>query len=66
MTERPRHSSHHGDAHLYINEGCHSGEKSDFGVMEVIVWNRALSEDEMWTSMEYLNAKLGPPPPPTG
>ena len=48
-----------GDAHLYINEG-HTGESSDFGVMEVIVWNRALSEDEMWTSMEYLNAKLGP------
>ena len=51
-----------GDAHLYINVG-HTGESSDFGVMEVIVWNRALSEDEMWTSMEYLNAKLGPPPP---
>ena len=51
-----------GDAHLYIN--LHSGEKSDFGVMEVIVWNRALSEAEMWTSMEYLNSKLGPLPPP--
>ncbi|CAE7301276.1 unnamed protein product [Symbiodinium sp. CCMP2592] len=44
-----------GDAHLYINEG-HTAESSDFGVMEVIVWNRALSEDEMWTSMEYLNS----------
>ena len=50
----------HADAHLYINEGRQTGESSDFGVMEVIVWNRALSEDEMWTSMEYLNAKLGP------
>ncbi|CAE7451379.1 pol [Symbiodinium sp. CCMP2456] len=50
-----------GDAHLYIN--LHSGEKSDFGVMEVIVWNRALSEEEMWTSMEYLSSKLGPLPP---
>ena len=48
-----------GDAHLYINDG-HFMESSDFGVMEVIVWNRALSEDEMWTSMEYLNSKLGP------
>ena len=48
-----------GDVHLYINDG-HYMESSDFGVMEVIVWNRALSEDEMWTSMEYLNAKLGP------
>ena len=26
--------------------------------MEVITWRRALSEDEMWTSMEYLNWKL--------
>ena len=53
---------HHGhphgeDFHLYINEGF-ANEASDFGVMEVITWNRALSEDEMWTSMEYLNWKL--------
>ena len=45
------------DFHLYINEGF-ANEASDFGVMEVITWNRALSEDEMWTSMEYLNWKL--------
>ena len=50
------------DAHLYIN--LHTGELSDFGVMEVIVWNRALSEQEMWTSMKYLNSKLGPQPEP--
>ncbi|CAE7196704.1 unnamed protein product [Symbiodinium sp. CCMP2592] len=43
------------DFNLYINE---DGESSDFGVMEVITWNRALDEDEMWRSMEYLNAKL--------
>ena len=48
-----------GDFHLFINEG-ELQEVSDFGVMEVIVWNRALSEHEMWTSMEYLNSKLGP------
>ena len=51
-----------GDAHLYINDG-HYTESSDFGVMEVIVWNRALSDGEMLTSMEYLNSKLGPLPP---
>ncbi|CAE7327735.1 unnamed protein product [Symbiodinium microadriaticum] len=51
-----------GDAHLYINDG-HYTESSDFGVMEVIVWNRALSDAEMLTSMEYLNSKLGPLPP---
>ena len=49
-----------GDAHLYINDG-HYTESSDFGVMEVIVWNRALSDGEMWTSMKYLNAKLSGP-----
>jgi len=48
---------HNADFHLYINEGF-TGEASDFAVMEVITWNRALSEDEMWTSMEYLNWKL--------
>ena len=48
---------HSEDFHLYINEGF-TNEASDFAVMEVITWNRALSEDEMWTSMEYLNWKL--------
>ena len=48
---------HNADFNLYINEGF-ANEASDFGVMEVITWNRALSEDEMWTSMEYLNWKL--------
>ncbi|CAE7320390.1 unnamed protein product [Symbiodinium sp. CCMP2592] len=55
-----------GDSHLYINDG-HFTESSDFGVMEVIVWNRALSDGEMLTSMEYLNSKLGPlRPQPAG
>ena len=48
---------HNADFHLYINEGF-TGEASDFAVMEVITWNRALSDYEMWTSMEYLNWKL--------
>ena len=60
--ERRNIAVHHGvlhseDFNLYINEGF-TVEVSDFGVMEVITWNRALSEDEMWTSMEYLNWKL--------
>ena len=56
---------HDTDFNLYINEGFEQ-EFSDFGVMEIITWNRALSEDEMWTSMEYLNSKLqaGCRPPP--
>ena len=45
-----------GNVDLYVNEGHQ--EFSDFGVMEVITWKRPLSDDEMWTSMEYLNWKL--------
>ena len=52
-----------GDFHVFINEGFVEHDSSEFGVMEVITWNRELSEDEMWANMEYLNSKLGPPPP---
>ena len=45
------------DFHVYINEGF-TGEVSEFGVMEVIVWDGALPEDDMWASMEYLHWKL--------
>ncbi|CAE7273024.1 unnamed protein product, partial [Symbiodinium pilosum] len=45
------------DVHLYINDGG-INELSDLGVMEVIVWDRLLTEDEMLTTMEYLNWKL--------
>ena len=45
-----------GDVHLYINNGFE--EFSDFAVMELIVWSRALSDDEMWSTMVYLNSKL--------
>ena len=31
--------------------------------MDVVAWDRELSEDEMWTNMENLNSKLGRPPP---
>lgn len=31
---------------------------SDFGVMEVITWDRALSDAEMLTTVEYLQWKL--------
>lgn len=45
-----------GDFHLFINEGFVE-EGSQFGVMEIIVWGRELSEGEMWT----INAKLSGP-----
>ena len=43
------------DYNLVVNT---PGERSEFGVMEVIVWNKHLSEDDMEKVVEYLNAKL--------
>eukprot|EP00913_Durusdinium_trenchii_P004549 g4225.t1 len=42
---------------LVINNGAYN-EVSDFGVMEVITWDRALSDAEMLTTVEYLQWKL--------
>ncbi|CAE7816266.1 unnamed protein product, partial [Symbiodinium microadriaticum] len=41
---------------LYINHGA--DEKSDFAVMEVITWDRVLSEAEMVATVDYLKWKL--------
>ena len=45
------------DEPLYINKGFND-EVSEFGVMEVITWDRALSDEEMVASMDYLKWKL--------
>ena len=45
------------DEPLYINKGI-DNDNSDFGVMEVLTWDRALSEDEMKVSIDYLKWKL--------
>ena len=45
------------DEPLYINHG-YSDENSEFGVMEVITWDRALSDEEIAASMDYLKWKL--------
>ena len=50
--------SHPSDSTLYVNGGYHGEEASDFAVMEVITWDRALSDDEMKASVEYLKWKL--------
>ena len=42
---------------LYINHGG-VDEKSDFAVMEVITWDRVLSEGEMVATVDYLKWKL--------
>ena len=41
---------------LYVNHGA--DQKSDFAVMEVITWDRVLSEAEMLATVDYLKWKL--------
>jgi len=43
-----------GNVGLHIHGGNHAGEVSDFGIREVITWNRALSEDEILAVNDYL------------
>lgn len=43
-----------GGQSVSINSGRYGNEKSDFGVAEVITWNRALSEKEMQDASTYL------------
>ena len=53
--------SHPADSTLWVGHGYDSGttaEVSDFAVMEVITWDRALSDDEMKSSVNYLKWKL--------
>ncbi|CAE7939177.1 unnamed protein product [Symbiodinium necroappetens] len=45
------------DMPLIVNDEQY-GSKSDYGVMEIITWDRALSEEEMQASMEYLKWRL--------
>ena len=35
------------------------GDFSDFGIAEVIVWNRALSRSELFSMQRYLASKYG-------
>ena len=37
------------------------GERSDFGIAEVIVWNRALTRSELFSMQRYLASKYGFP-----
>ena len=41
---------------IFVNKG--SGAKTDFGVMELITWDRVLTEQEMKDSVQYLKWKL--------
>eukprot|EP00928_Gymnodinium_smaydae_P029114 TRINITY_DN2201_c0_g1_i2.p1 TRINITY_DN2201_c0_g1~~TRINITY_DN2201_c0_g1_i2.p1 ORF type:complete len:2702 (-),score=420.67 TRINITY_DN2201_c0_g1_i2:73-8100(-) len=43
---------------LVINAGRHGRESSDFAVMEVMVWDRTLTQDEMAAASKYLMQKL--------
>ncbi|CAE7688814.1 unnamed protein product, partial [Symbiodinium pilosum] len=54
-------SNGHGfdrEYHLKVNPQDGFKEFSDFGVMEVITWNRVLSDAEMMTTIDYLQKKL--------
>ena len=46
-----------GTIPLYVNHG-REHEKSDFAVMEVITWDRVLSQEEMLATVDYLKWKL--------
>ena len=47
-----------GNQGVVINSGGYGHEKSDWGVAEVIAWNRALSEKEMQDASAYLKQIL--------
>ena len=47
------------DTDLTINTGAHAGESSDFGIVELLSWSRALNEVEMQVAMKYLRSRLG-------
>ena len=51
-------NTHPSDSTLYVNGGYYGSETSDFAVMEVITWDRALSDAEMTASVDYLKWKL--------
>ena len=49
----------------YASDGCCNSEVSDWAVAEIMVWNRALSDDEMSLATQYLQEDiLGMPPAP--
>ena len=46
---------------LYVNSG---GENSDFGIVELVVWDRGLSDSELRGASDHLMAKMGMFPRP--
>lgn len=53
-----KHTTWKFDDDLVINVGQNANSNSDFAVMEVITWDRALSVAEMEQTIDYLNWKL--------
>jgi hypothetical protein len=47
---------------VWTNGGLHSPESSDFDIMEIITWNRALSTDEIYAVIDHLSAMEAPTP----
>eukprot|EP00964_Phaeocystis_antarctica_P099526 scaffold65379_cov71-Phaeocystis_antarctica.AAC.1 len=54
-----------GGASLFVNAGKKSHQKSDFAIVEVVVWPRGLTSEEMRGASDHLmNCMASPPPPP--
>ena len=48
-----------GGVELFVNGGGVSeNQKSDFAIAEVMVWDRGLTDDEMYAASDYLMSKL--------
>jgi hypothetical protein len=49
---------------LYVNNFASGGENSDFGIVELVVWKRGLSDSELRGASDHLMAKMGMFPRP--
>ena len=48
-----------GDVSLFVNAGDKAVQKSDFAIVEVVVWPRGLTAEEMRGASEYLIDRMG-------
>eukprot|EP00935_MAST-01C_sp_MAST-1C-sp1_P002276 g2276.t1 len=52
------HSGGRGHLELTVNDGNHRGESSDWAIMEMAVWNRHLSLQEMYSVVDFFDGVL--------
>ena len=53
-----------GGVTLQVNQGSKADQKSNFAIVEVVVWDRGLTNEEMYEASGYLMEKLHIPPSP--